>query len=92
MRHHDRYDVPSVAFSRRNEEWTVRGEPRRSGVHGELVLAPEELASIQVVDLRSALKAECACYGTDSAEVAISAADGARSDCMALGCSFVRVR
>jgi hypothetical protein len=66
------YDMPSVAFSRRIEEWTVRGEPRRSGVNGELVLAPEELRHVEAVDLKNGLKAECAFYGTDSAEAAVS--------------------
>jgi hypothetical protein len=49
--------VPSVGFSRKNEEWVVRGEERRSGSSGELLLVQEDLPLISAADLKRALSA-----------------------------------
>lgn len=56
--------MPSVYFSRRTEQWIVRGEPRPGGPDGELLLVEEDLPHIRVVDLRNALEAERRFYGT----------------------------
>lgn len=64
--------MPTVTFSRRLEGWVVRGEDRRAGVNGELVLMRDELPLIAAVDLRRALST-CAIHADgDSCNAEVS--------------------
>jgi hypothetical protein len=64
--------MPTVAFSRRLDDWIVRGERRKAGVNGELVLFRDELPQIAVVDLRNALANNAAFYDTDPCDAEVS--------------------
>ena len=64
--------MPTVAFSRRLDDWIVRGERRKAGVNGELVLIRDELPQIAVVDLRNALANHAAFYDTDACDAEVS--------------------
>jgi hypothetical protein len=64
--------VHTVTFSRRLEDWVVRGETRRGGVNGELVLMRDELPHIAAVDLRMALSNNASFYEADSCDAEVS--------------------
>ncbi len=64
--------MPTVAFSRRLEDWIVRGERRKGGVNGELVLMRDELAQIAAVDIRNALAKNASFYDTDPCDADVS--------------------
>lgn len=50
--------MPSVAYSARLDQWTVRGEERRTGISGQLVLTKQDLPHIRAVELKAALTAD----------------------------------
>jgi hypothetical protein len=64
--------VPTVAYSARTEEWTVRGEERRGGINGQLVLTKQDLPHVRAVDLKSALTAQADNHRIDEAEADVS--------------------
>jgi hypothetical protein len=64
--------VASVSFSRRTENWIVRGQPRRGGADGELVLLNSELHEINASELKNALVSERTFYGTSRGYAAVS--------------------
>lgn len=57
--------MASVSFSRRDEEWSVRGEYRPAGPSGQLVLVQEDLNLVSAFDLRNALASMGAFYGPE---------------------------
>lgn len=66
-------NVPSsVAFSRREETWTVNGEERSTGPDSELALVREELSSIKAAELKAALRYFGEWVGTSDMEVSIT--------------------
>lgn len=64
--------MPTVAFSRRLEDWIVHGEGRRGGVNGELVLMRDELPQIAAVDIRNALSNNASFCDTDHCDAEVS--------------------
>jgi hypothetical protein len=64
--------VPSISFSRRTEQWIIRGKRRRSGPNGELVLAQEELPAVTASDLKNALANERDFYQSDRSYAGVS--------------------
>jgi Schlafen, AlbA_2 len=64
--------VPSVSFSRRTEEWVVRGERRGSGASGELVLVQEDLPVVTASDLKNALASDRDFYEIDRGYASVS--------------------
>ncbi|QZQ55715.1 hypothetical protein KZI27_02270 [Curtobacterium sp. TC1] len=65
--------MPSVHFSRRDEEWVVQGERGHHGPAGELVLKVGNLPNIQAAELRAALRSNAAFYDSDDAVALVSA-------------------
>jgi hypothetical protein len=61
-----------VAFSKVDGEWLVRGEARRGGIDGGLVLAHDELADLKAVDLRDALASKAEFSGHRDAAAGVS--------------------
>lgn len=57
--------MASVSFSRRDEEWSVRGAYRPTGVSGQLVLVLEDLHLVSAVDLKNALASMGAFYRSE---------------------------
>ena len=57
--------MASVSFSRRDEEWSVRGEYRSTGVSGQLVLVQEDLNLVSALDLKNALASMGTFYGQE---------------------------
>lgn len=64
--------MPTVAYSPRTEEWTVRGGGRRSGINGQLVLTKQDLPHVRVVDLKSALTAYADNYRLNEIDADVS--------------------
>lgn len=62
----------TVSFSRKSDEWIVRGQPRRGGPNGELLLVDEDLPHVRVADLRSALESEREYNGTSEVQANLS--------------------
>ncbi|WP_203336725.1 AlbA family DNA-binding domain-containing protein [Nocardioides limicola] len=62
----------TVAFSKRDGEWLVHGEERRSGMGGDLVLAHDELADLRAVDLRDALSSKAEYSGHKDSAACVS--------------------
>lgn len=65
-------EMASVAYSASTEEWFVRGDERRCGIDGQLILNREDLPQVRAVDLKSALAAYCHNYGNNSGEADVS--------------------
>lgn len=57
--------MSTVYYSARTEEWTVRGEERRAGISGQLVLTKQDLPHLRAVDLKAALVAHAKNYRSD---------------------------
>ena len=64
--------MPSVSFSRRTEEWVVRGHRRQSGADSKLVLDQEDLPVVTASDLKNALASNRHFYETDRAYASVS--------------------
>lgn len=64
--------MPSVTFSRRDKEWVVRGESRRSGWKNQLLLVPQDLPLVSTADLRNALLSYCNFRGEERAAANVS--------------------
>lgn len=75
----------TVAFSKRDGVWLVRGQERRGGISGELVLAHDELSGLKAVDLRDALAAEAEYWGHQDAAAGLSPLSLANLDTEVVG-------
>lgn len=64
--------MSTVSYSARTEEWTVRGEERRAGISGQLVLTKQDLPHLRVVDLKAALVAHAKNYRGDESAADVS--------------------
>ncbi|WP_152024510.1 ATP-binding protein [Tessaracoccus flavescens] len=64
--------MSTVYYSARTEEWTVRGEERRAGISGQLVLTKQDLPHLRAVDLKAALVAHAKNYRSDESEADVS--------------------
>lgn len=59
-------------YSTRTEKWSVRGEERRGGIDGQLVLTKQDLPDVRAVDLKSALAAHANNWRLDQIEADVS--------------------
>lgn len=65
----------TVTYSRQSENWIVRGNERKPGENGELVLTKKDLPGIKAVDLKAALAAHAGNYYRDHNEAEVSELD-----------------